>query len=395
MTADRAPSEVLFAPIPAWGHVNPLLGGMAELTRRGHKVSCLATSDFADRVSEVAEPVSYSSPMRARGASSATSDVTDVMPLALAETEAAFGALRRHAATRPPDIVVHDVMGWAGWLLARERGLPTVCSWPVFASNEHFSLHRDYATIQDEGSAAMVDFFGAVAKFLDSVGLDSVAPTELFESEPTHHVVHFPREFQPRGETFDERFTFVPPSVRAPERSSDAVWLDAAEPLVVVSLGTIYHDNAEFFRTCVEAVARLGWPAAVALGGSVRREELGEVPEHVLLRERLPMIDALRNAAVLVGQGGMGSTLEALSYGVPLLLAPQMGEQRAVADRVEALGLGRRLDQPFTAAALERAIREIVQDAEVARRVAAFREQHLGHPGSRGVADAVEAHLPR
>lgn len=389
------PAEVLFAPIPAWGHVNPLLGGMAELTRRGHRVSCLATADFVEQVAEVAEPVSYNSPMQARGAYSATSDVTDVMPLALAETEAAFDVLRRRAATRSPDIVVHDVMGWAGWLLARERGLPTVCSWPVFASNEHFSLHRDYATIQDESSSAMVGFFGAVAEFLDSVGLGSVTPTELFESEPTHHIVHFPRAFQPCGDTFDERFTFVPPSVRAPERSSDEAWLDAAEPLVVVSLGTIYHDNVEFFRTCIEAIDRLGWPAAVALGGSVRREELGEVPERVLLRERLPMIDALRRATVLVGQGGMGSTLEALSHGVPLLLAPQMGEQRAVADRVEALGLGSRLDQPFTAATLERAVREMVLDVEVARRVAAFREQHLGHSGAQGVADAVEAHLPR
>jgi UDP:flavonoid glycosyltransferase YjiC (YdhE family) len=48
---------------------------------------------------------------------------------------------------------------------------------------------------------------------------------------------------------------------------------------------------------------------------------------------------------VFVTHGGMGSVHEALAFGVPMVLFPQMIEQSLVASRVAALGAGVQLTQ--------------------------------------------------
>jgi len=42
--------NVLYASIPAWGHTYPVLPGLAELGRRGHRVRMLASASFDPRL---------------------------------------------------------------------------------------------------------------------------------------------------------------------------------------------------------------------------------------------------------------------------------------------------------------------------------------------------------
>ena len=178
--------------------------------------------------------------------------------------------------------------------------------------------------------------------------------------------------------------------MRAPEESADLAWLRGARPLAAVTLGTVFTGNAGFFRTCVAGVERLGWRAAVAVGPTLSRSDLGPVSDRVVVRERLPMIDTLRHARVLVSHGGLTSTVEALANGVPVVIAPQIGEQRAVADQVEALGVGVRLREPFTAAVVADQLRAVAGDPLLAARVAALRSRLSGGRPGTEFADAVE-----
>ncbi|WP_409464568.1 nucleotide disphospho-sugar-binding domain-containing protein [Amycolatopsis sp. GA6-003] len=384
--------QVLFASVPAWGHVYPVLAGLAELVRRGHRVRCLASASFAAEIGKVAETVPYESPM-----DSAQADLTDlgkVLPLLLKETRASYAALDNAVRAHRPDVLVADVLATSGWLLGRARGIPVVRTWPVFASNSEFSLHQDYRSRTDT-SESMSAFFGAVADFLREIGLASeVSPEEFFDNEAERNLVLFPREIQPRGETFGSRFTFITPCFRPAEQSPELAWLREARPLAVVSLGTVFTDNIGFFRTCVEGADRLGWHTAAALGAKVSPAAVGPVSDRVLLRARLPMIDALRHASAAITHGGLTSTLEALAQGVPVLIAPQIGEQRGVADRVEALGLGVRLAEPFTADQLADVLKRVADDADLARRLARFARRLRGGRGPEEFADAVEAAFP-
>ncbi|MGW7533033.1 nucleotide disphospho-sugar-binding domain-containing protein [Amycolatopsis sp. NPDC054798] len=384
--------QVLFASVPAWGHVYPVLAGLAELARRGHRVRCLASGSFAAEVGKVVEVVPYESPMDSAQADLA--DMGKVLPLLLEETRASYAALGRAVDEHRPDVLVSDVLATSGWLLGRARGVPVVRTWPVFASNSEFSLHQDYQSRTDTGES-MSAFFGAAAGFLREIGLSSeVSPEEFFDNEAERNIALFPRELQPRGETFGSRFTFITPCVRPAEQSPELAWLRQAEPLAVVSLGTVFTGNLDFFRACVEGADRLGWHTAAALGAKVSPADVGPVSERVLLRAKLPMIDALRHASAAITHGGLTSTLEALAQGVPVLIAPQIGEQRAVADRVEALGLGVRLTEPFTSDQLADLLKRVTDDAAMAGRLARFRQRLRGGQGAGEFADAVEEAFP-
>ncbi|WP_406640230.1 macrolide family glycosyltransferase [Amycolatopsis sp. WGS_07] len=384
--------QVLFASVPAWGHVYPVLAGLAELVWRGHHVRCLASGSFAAEVGKVVEVVPYESPMDSARAELA--DMDKVLPLLLEETQASYAALERAVGECRPDVLVSDVLATSGWLLGRARGIPVVRTWPVFASNSEFSLHQDYQSRTDTDES-MSTFFGAVAGFLREIGLESaVSPEEFFDNEAERNIVLFPREVQPRGETFGSRFTFITPCVRPAEQSPELAWLREAKPLAVVSLGTVFTDNLDFFRACVEGADRLDWHTAAALGAKVSPADVGPVSDRVLLRAKLPMIDTLRHASAAITHGGLTSTLEALAQGVPVLIAPQIGEQRGVADRVEALGLGVRLHEPFTPDQLADVLKRVADDTAMAERLARFQHRLRGGRGADEFADAVEAAFP-
>ncbi|MEY7972241.1 macrolide family glycosyltransferase [Saccharomonospora xinjiangensis] len=383
--------HILFASIPAWGHLYPVLPGLAELVRRGHRVSCLASGGFAGEVGRVLDVVPYDSPMDSTEVDLA--DMGSVLPMMLDETRAAYSVLADVVRADPPEVIVSDVLSNAGWLLGRAFDLPVVRTWPVFASNSEFSLHEDY-TSRTDTEESMTAFFRAVAAFLDEVGLDTVSPEQFFDNEAEHNIALFPRALQPRGETFDARFTFISPCIRSAEGSPEVPWLARSQPLAVVSLGTVFNEKIDFFRTCLDGIDRLGWYAAAALGNRVNPAAIGPVSPRVLLKPTLPMIDALRHASVAVTHGGLTSTLEALAEGVPVLISPQIGEQRGVADRVEALGLGHRLPDPFTAEELAELIKQVSQDSAMAERLDRFRATVRDADGPAQFADAVEA-VPR
>jgi MGT family glycosyltransferase len=379
--------HVLFASIPAWGHTYPVLEGLAEVRRRGHRVSCLASASFAQEVGQVVDVVPYESPMDSTEVE--LSDMGAVLPLMLKETRASYAALEKVVREDRPDVIVADVLAMSGWLLSQAHDIPLVRTWPVFASNSEFSLHQDYESRSDT-EESMLGFFGDVAAFLAEIGLSSVSPERFFDNEAERNIVLFPREIQPRGETFDSRFTFITPCIRPAEQSPELEWLRAATPLAVISLGTVFNEKIGFFRTCAEGVERLGWHAAAALGDKIEPADVGPVSERVLLRARLPMIDTLQHASVVVSHGGLTSTIEALAQGVPVLIAPQIGEQRGVADRIEALGLGVRLREPFTADELADLIKQVAADTAMAERLSEFQRKLRGGRSGGEFADAVE-----
>jgi MGT family glycosyltransferase len=164
-------------------------------------------------------------------------------------------------------------------------------------------------------------------------------------------------------------------------------------PLLFVSLGSIFTDRPDFYRTCVEAFGDGHFQVAMTIG-DVDPADVGPVPPTVQVASWFPQLAVLRQARAFVTHAGMNSTMEALYYGIPMLALPQMPEQAVNADRVAALGLGRKLDpQTITAEALRSAVDQVtvspVIQANLHRMQAEVR--HAG--GAEAGAQAIEEYL--
>ncbi len=86
----------------------------------------------------------------------------------------------------------------------------------------------------------------------------------------------------------------------------------------------------------------------------------------------------------------MNSTMEALWYGVPLVVVPQMPEQALTSRRVAELGLGAALDpSAITAEKLAAAVRTIDTEPSYADNVAEMRKHCHDAGGASKAADVL------
>lgn len=186
---------------------------------------------------------------------------------------------------------------------------------------------------------------------------------------------------------------FLGSAVRTePVDAEVTAWLaGSTEPFVYVSFGSFLSVRSDVVRRVAEAIAHLGINAAIALG-SADRAQLGTLPPEWLVREFLPQVRLLQDAAAAVTHGGNNSVTEAMTAGVPLLVLPFSTDQFAGAAAIESNGFGEALD-PNTASVTELrdALRRIL-DAPLRLPLEALSRSLRSRPGSERALAAVSAH---
>jgi len=86
----------------------------------------------------------------------------------------------------------------------------------------------------------------------------------------------------------------------------------------------------------------------VALGPQKDALEGLQVPSNVFSSPTLPQVDLLRlGVDVFLTHGGQNSFMEALSYGVPLVVCPGFADQPVNAAKAESLQIGLKVDRPM------------------------------------------------
>ena len=388
------PHRLLFAVLGGQGHVTPTLPLVGELTHRGHHVDYACGPEFADPVTAagahwVALPgLPPFNPPATVG--------PEVVALwfrhFFAAHAATFPILLEHGRSHRPDAVVYDATNWPARLVARQLDLPAVRTVPNLATNDTYRGVDQALTAGLDDDPSMAAFAGDVAAFAEEyqVELDVAATMDVTEAL---NLVFVPQAFQPADESFDDRLRFLGPVLG--ERTGEAPWqpLDPQRPLLYVSLGSIFTDHPEFYRTCLRAFDDDRWQVAMSTGG-VDPDTLGPRPATVEIRPWFPQLQVLARADGFISHAGMGSTMEALYHGVPLLTLPQMPEQALNADRVWALGLGRRLDAAsLDADRLHQVVDEVTTSPEIRAGLDWMRDQIRHSGGAPGGTDAIEAHL--
>jgi MGT family glycosyltransferase len=345
-------ARLAFFNLPAYGHVNATLPVVAELVRQGESVVYYNSEEFREAIERTgAEFRSYHPPVD-EYARQITGNFLLLTAVLLETSLDLLPALLEATEKDPVDYVIHDSMCPWGSFVAQILNLPAISSNSLFAlTREVFLPKNRLARVWSIPAALMKDLpalrrVRRQRRHLESMyGITNTRIFDVLSNRALLNVVYTSREFQPRAGLFDDTYRFVGPSV-APRGDEEGLAHELNDgPIIYISLGTIFNDSLQFYRTCLEALAGLKHRVVMSVGRKIDIKQLGAIPSNFLVRDWIPQLLVLSKASLFLTRSGINSANEALYYGVPMLLFPEIMEQKLVARQVVAAGAGLTLDE--------------------------------------------------
>jgi rhamnosyltransferase subunit B len=410
-------ARVVLATFGSLGDLHPAIALALELRRRGHRAE-IATSEFyRGKISALGLPFHAVPPDGAPSDEAVVRRLMDghrgperlLRELIFPVVPAMHAQLQ--AAVAGADLLVASELVYAAPIIAEQTGLPWVSY--ALAPISFFSrcdpcrlpLPRGLGWIGSLGPgvnrvvlalARQIShrWSAPLRAYRRELGLPA-GGNALFEGKFSPHlnlalfspVLQAPQPDWPANTVqcgspfFDEQETT--PSLPAPVEQ----FLTAGAPPVVFTLGSsAVHIADNFYAASAKAAQALGQRALLLVG---KNPPPSNLPASMLAWDYLPFAQVFARAAVVVHQGGVGTTSQALRAGRPMLVLPFSFDQFDNAARVVRLGTARTIARShYTAPRVAREIAALLRQPSYARRAAEMVQQ-VG--AERGVANACDA----
>jgi UDP:flavonoid glycosyltransferase YjiC (YdhE family) len=326
--------RILFATLPAYGHVYPLLPLALACRDAGHEVVVATGPPFLDHLPLPTVP---------------GQPPTDTLDGLVAETrrrhpeatgfELSLALFADVAAGRVipallaagkqfrPDLVVYEGMNSGAGVAANVLGVPAATFAIGLAPFVYGVLHP--ATVTHQEQAWRERGLTPPAGPLLAAALISPVPPSLVRDGPGLDAPRVPV----RSVAYND------PAAVTPE------WLSEPQgrPRVYVTLGTVSFGAVEVLRRALDDLAGLDVDVLVSVGPDGDPRALGEVGERVRTERFVAQARVLPQVDLVVHHGGTGTVLGALEAGRPQLLLPQGADQFLNAELIPAVGAGRAL----------------------------------------------------
>jgi MGT family glycosyltransferase len=400
---------------PVIGHLFPTIAVGRELADRGHEVAWAGhAAEVGKRLPpwapfipvaegmppEVQEAIEHAT-SKAKGGLAAFIGVWRdfVAPVSRQMMPGVLDAID----TFRPDVLIADQQAPAAAVAAELRGVrwATSATTPVELVSYwgEQQVHRapewlDPATISYLHKVR--DWLrGLLCGLLVDLGMDAER-AETFDPRYSHDLVvaYTTLQMLGLGDAFPERFALVGPSLgdRPAAVEFPWEWLDGKRPLVYVSLGTInWRGGERFFAVAVEALREMDVQAVLVAPDGLDVD----VPDNVLVRDRVPQLELLDRVDAVVSHGGHNTVIETLNVGRPLVLAPIRDDQPIIAEQVTRAGAG--LTVRFlrvTPDSLREAIGRVLTEQSFRDAAERVRASFAAAGGPVEAADRLEALLP-
>ncbi len=169
-------------------------------------------------------------------------------------------------------------------------------------------------------------------------------------------------------------------------------FLAAGETPIVFTLGSAAVLAAgEFYEVSAQAAMQLGRRAVLLIGTDPRNRLKQELTPSICVAEYAPYSALLPRAALVVHQGGVGTTAQCLRAGKPMLMMPYSHDQPDNARRMRRLGVARTIQKSrYTSGRVAQMLREMLAVPGLAAQAAQVAEQMRGEDGVKTACDALE-----
>jgi UDP:flavonoid glycosyltransferase YjiC (YdhE family) len=364
--------RVLWCTTPMEGVFGPFVPLGRALLAAGHDVIVATGVDLAPRVRQEGFMTAIAGPTATEGAIAAMADAAVV---AAPEGEhwhfagAMFGEviapaklpmLRDLADEYRPDLIAHPPVDLAAPLLAAERGLVSVT----------------YGFGQPLEAAVVAAFAERVATLWSDAGLDPDPFAGIYRGR---YLDPCPPSLQRDGGPAVANTEPIRPEIPGSADAPLPAWAEGLgdRPVVYISLGTVpFFNRPDTFVTLLALLAREDLDLVVTISDLNEPTALGPQPPNVHVERWLPLAPLLPRCDAVVCHAGSGTTLAALTAGLPLVLVPQGADQHANAEACRRAGAARVLDHvALDSGAVRDAVMGVLDhgspEAHVARRIAA------------------------
>jgi UDP:flavonoid glycosyltransferase YjiC (YdhE family) len=175
-----------------------------------------------------------------------------------------------------------------------------------------------------------------------------------------------------------------------------ARFLENGPAPVLFTLGSSAVMNpGTFYQESLAAAQSLGVRAVLLIGKLDRSQFPSVSPERVHFADYAPYSEVMPKAAVIVHQGGIGTTAQALRAGRPTIVVPWSHDQPDNAERLRKLGVSRTIPRSgYTAQRAARELERLLNSDGYRHRAAALAVKLATEDGLARAADACIAACP-
>lgn len=393
--------NVLMIGFPAEGHVNPSLGIVKALINRGDSVHYITTEEFKERIESLGANV-YLHPNHLKGFTpQKVNSINEFMQILLKLSYDILAVVQELADSISFDYVYHDTFG-AGLLVKEYLNLPSISASSSFAipqekfpkmleNREGLPLNPSLK-IEKENSTSTI-----MERIQEHFGVKVKHPFQLMMNTSDLNIVYTSREFQPNGEYMDDSYVFIGPTITKRVQTHDFPLEELKDQKVLyVSMGTVLQGLESFFQICVEAFRDFEGKVIFSVGMATDLDTLGPLPENFIVRRYLPQLEVLKHTDVFITHGGMNSTSEALYYEVPLVVIPQTSDQPMIANRLEELQAGIKIDpHEVSIENLQKSVRQVLSNSTYRENVKKLNNSFKKAGGPKKALTAIDEYLKK
>lgn len=386
--------RILFFTIPEKGHVNPMIGPAVWLQRLGHVVRFHAAHEISAQLQaaglqalEIETPAAPP-PDANRGAFFAEK-VRDaawlrewILRLLVEEAPAQLPALEAAIQSFQPDLIVTDPMIYPAAIAAHRAGIPWVALSNSLNPVLDDRITSDLLETVQALSPARKALFTAYGINMEFRGCDMLSP-HLTIAFTTHAFIG---KSVPGVEMVGPS---LPPAQRGDETDFPWKLLATDRPKIFMSFGSQIYHQPDLFQKVIQATADMHVQLILSVNDLLGTPLLSDLPPHVLACRYAPQLKLLPHVQAFITHGGANSVMEALHFGVPLLISPVCNDQFHQAHFIRQSGVGLELNlESATVAEVRQNLLQLLHDPSLQTHVQRVAESYAVD-GARQAADLI------
>ncbi|MDJ0743726.1 MAG: glycosyltransferase [Xenococcaceae cyanobacterium MO_167.B27] len=218
-------------------------------------------------------------------------------------------------------------------------------------------------------------------------------PSEQSPDSPLAILSHQPAEFEFPRQDLPQWFHFTGPYHNQTSRKPVSFpWEKlTGQALIYASMGTLQNRQVDVFEKIAAACAGLEAQLVISLGGAKTPESLPKLPGSPLVVGYAPQLELLQKAALVITHAGMNTTLESLTYGVPIVAIPVTNDQFGISARVVWTGTGEAVPRnKLSTSKLEKLVRKVLIEDSYKKNALKLKQAIKQAGGVSRAADIVE-----